>query len=273
MNISQIERKKLKKLKVKIGLTGNIGSGKTTVAKKFEQLGIPVFYADDEAKKLYQEPEVILQVKKAFGDKVFTNDIIDFKKLANVIFTDKVTFSDNYELKKINSIIHPIVMEKYRSWHKKQNTDYTILESAIIFECLIDHFDFIVTVCAPKPLRIERVMKRDNISRIDVLKRMLNQIEEETKKDFSVAIIENDGEKDLDKEVEGVDKWLKLLFWRNCTNCEFVRTDVFTDICENKKSSNYLNRVDGWTDCKFWKNNILERKHKLTRIKNTKNDT
>ena len=115
---------------IRAGLTGNIGSGKSTVTRIFKSLNVPVFIADLEAKKLYHDQQVIDEVRHAFGDQVFSSDSsIDLKKLAGIIF------SDTAKLLKINSIIHPRTLNRYKNWVlEHQDSKYTIHESAILFE-------------------------------------------------------------------------------------------------------------------------------------------
>ena len=94
-----------------VGLTGSIGSGKTLIAQVFQHLGIDVYFSDTEAKKLYQKAEVIQKIKDLFGPKVFTNNLLDKQKLANLVFTDK------NELNKLNALIHPLVQEDFEDYH------------------------------------------------------------------------------------------------------------------------------------------------------------
>jgi len=186
---------------MKIGITGNIGSGKTTIINIFKSIGVPVFFADDEAKKLYKNVTVKNEVRKLFGNQVFTNNKIDFKKLANVIFSDK------HKLKQINDLIHPLVMKKYDEWHQKQNSKYTICESAIIFEAGIkSYFNQVINVYAPIEIRIERVMIRDGVSREKVLKRIDKQLPDSLKNELSFYHIINDGKKELIEQVLEINK-------------------------------------------------------------------
>lgn len=142
---------------IRVALTGNIGSGKSTVTKIFGIFGIPIFIADIEARMLYYEEEVKEQLRVLFGKKVFTaNQDVDTKALASIIFNDKKS------LKVINEIIHPLVMNKYERWclNNKMST-YTIHETAILFENnLQSNFDLIINVSAPSNIRIKRVMDR-----------------------------------------------------------------------------------------------------------------
>jgi len=174
----------------KIALTGNIGSGKSTVSLIFNAMGVPVFNADSEAKKLYSEEKVKQKIKSFFGNSVFSSDgSIDFKKLANIIFNDKDA------LQKVNALIHPLTLKKYKGWLKKnKNAAYTIHESAIIFENkLQSHFDLTITVTAPEEIRLERISRRDNLKPEIISERMKNQMSDEEKCKLSDFVIINDG--------------------------------------------------------------------------------
>ena len=174
---------------IKLGLTGNIGSGKTTVSRIFESIGIPIFYADLEAKKLYGLDSIKNKILSIFGNSVFNdNKEVDFKSLANIVFNDKG------KLKELTNILHPMVFEVYSQWlETNSNEDYTIHESAIIFEYSQQHFfDKIVCVVSPTKLRIERVIKRDQISNDSVKERIDNQMLQSEKESLSDFIISND---------------------------------------------------------------------------------
>ena len=141
-----------------IGLTGGIGSGKTTVAEQFETLGVPVYIADIEAKKIMDLPETIQLVKGKFGNSIFDVAILNREKLA------KIVFENPEKLQKLNSIIHPLVKRHFQEWvQKNKDSIFVIKETAILFESgsYID-CDKIITVVAPLELRIARVLKRDN---------------------------------------------------------------------------------------------------------------
>ena len=145
-----------------VGITGGIGSGKSVVCSVFRILGIPVYEADREAKKLYQLPEVIGEVKKNFGEKYFSaSGILDHAKLADLVFKDASA------LQKINEIIHPYVKKNFRDWKKSYvNKPYVLKEAAILFESGTEKScDRIITVTAPVEIRIQRVMLRDRRSR------------------------------------------------------------------------------------------------------------
>lgn len=170
-----------------IGLTGGIGSGKTTIANYFADLGVPVYIADTEAKKILNFPEVVQEILQVFGEEVFTDNIPDRKKLASVVFNNPE------KLKQLNAIIHPRVRQHFIDWaeqHKKER--FVIKEAAILFESgSFKDCDKVILVTAPKEVRIKRVMKRDGVSKEEVLERMKNQWDEEKKKKLSDFIIEN----------------------------------------------------------------------------------
>jgi len=159
---------------LKVGLTGGIGSGKTTVSLIFKTIGIPVFCADDEAKKMYANNEVQQQIIEIFGKQIYVNNEVDKKLLATKIFNDKTL------LNKVNNIIHPAVHKHFELWLKTQKSVYIIHEAAILFESGFDKFmDKTITVSAPQDVRIQRVIDRDSSSYEQVIKRMENQWSDE----------------------------------------------------------------------------------------------
>ncbi|MFP5438016.1 MAG: dephospho-CoA kinase [Bacteroidia bacterium] len=170
-----------------IGLTGGIGSGKTTVAKYFETLGVPVYYADDEAKKILYTPEVAVLLSEAFGSGIFTDNIPDRAKIAALVFADKE------KLAMLNGIIHPRLGEHFAQWVVSKNDySFVIKEAAILFESgSYKQCDAVILVTAPLETRINRVMERDGVSRDKVLQRIHNQWTDEQKMPFSEYIITN----------------------------------------------------------------------------------
>jgi len=191
---------------LKVAVTGNIGSGKSTVTQIFKSLGIPVFLADREAKKLYSNKEVILEVKKHFGEDIFSNDgILNKQKLADIIFNDEKALAT------INKVIHPRTLAKYHEWLNIHNEyKYTIHESAILFENKLQpHFDRIITVYAPKNLRLKRILKRDGVAEKVILERMNNQLSDEEKNKRSDFVIFNDNSDFLIPQVIEIDRKLK----------------------------------------------------------------
>jgi dephospho-CoA kinase len=169
---------------LKIGITGNIGSGKTTVCGVFEHLGIPVYHSDQKAKEFYNNQDIKDKLYTLFGAKIIkeTQDVYT-KKLAQIVF------SNDDLLQKLNTVIHPLVLGNFEQWSKNQASQvYVLFESAIIYSCQLTHlFDKIIFVDAPLPLIIERVMQRDKINSEEVEKRLNRQSvvnKEFTKKDY-----------------------------------------------------------------------------------------
>ena len=174
---------------LKIGITGGIGSGKTTVCRIFETLGIPVFYADVESKRiLFTDLLVLDQVRKTFGDSVFSNEIPDRKKLATVVF------SNPEKLRQLNSILHPAVFHHFSNWMtEKKHSSYILMEAALIYETAREQFlDKVIVVAAPEEIRIRRIIVRDKISEADIRARMKQQYSQEWKEQKADFIIEND---------------------------------------------------------------------------------
>lgn len=170
-----------------VGLTGGIGSGKTTVAKLFGQLGVPTYFADDEAKALMNRSKVIKRKLIAlFGDEAYKNQKLNRPFLAEAIFNDKNL------LKAMNAIVHPKVASHFKKWTEKQQTDYVLKENAILFEhggekdC-----DFTILVTAPESIRIERVIARDQRTKAQVQAIINNQLPEQEKIKKATFVIEN----------------------------------------------------------------------------------
>lgn len=170
-----------------VGLTGGIGSGKTTVANFFVELGVPVYNSDKEAKKLMTSSK---QVKKAvielLGKQAYKNKKLNKKYISEQIFNDQSL------LIKINGIVHPAVEKDFLAWANKQKAPYVIQETALIFENKKqDFYDFIILVTAPIKLRLERVKVRDGASEKEVLNRLKNQLDDDDKIPFSDYVLEN----------------------------------------------------------------------------------
>lgn len=187
-----------------IGLTGGIGSGKTTVAKMFRDQGIPIYIADDEAKKIMESNEIIKQVQEAFGKSVIVDSKIDRAKLANIVFQNPE------KLEQLNKIVHPAVQKHFKDWLKNHTTSsFVIKEAAILFETGgHKQCDKVITVVAPQLLRLERVVLRDNSDKESVLQRINNQWSDEKKILLSDFVIEN---VDLEKTKAQVQDILKVL--------------------------------------------------------------
>lgn len=173
---------------LKIGLTGGIGSGKTTVAKVFEHLGVPVFYADTEAKKCMQSDVILIkQIKATFGNDIYVDSKLQKDRLANIIF------NDNSALHTINRLVHPVVQKEFKDWCLTQNTYYVLKEAAILFESGSDkELDQIVCVSASDNLRKQRIMQRDNVTESQVLERMSKQWQQSRKIALADFHISND---------------------------------------------------------------------------------
>lgn len=149
-----------------VGLTGGIGSGKTLITNIFQNIGIPVYNADLNAKKLYSNAEIAKKLCKMFSSDILVNGKIDTKRLASIVFNDKA------ELEKLNSFVHPLVHNDFLSWIKYQNSAYVIMESALIYESGWNtDFDKIICIDTPQDLSIQRVIIRDNITKEQVEKK------------------------------------------------------------------------------------------------------
>lgn len=184
---------------LKIGITGNIGSGKTTVSKIFEVLGIPVFYADTAAKDIMtNDLALVADIKKTFGSEAyFADGSLNRKHIANIVF------NDDKELAKLNALTHPAVFRAFDAWVAGiKHVPYVIKEAALLFESTSYKMcDYSVLVAAPLELRIDRVSKRDNITRAEVEAREARQFTEAKKRDLADYIIENDETKLLIPQV------------------------------------------------------------------------
>ena len=180
-----------------IGLTGGMGSGKTTVASIFEFLKIPVYYADQRAKKLYEESADLKQfIIDLVGEKAYQNNVFQPAVLGEYLKENP----DKWPL--VNQRVHPMVKGDFESWVKIQNSPYAIKEAAILFETGGEkNCDFTILVKAPKSIRIERVEKRSGLSKAEILGRMNRQWPDEEKEKLADFVIVNDGSKSLIKQV------------------------------------------------------------------------
>ena len=172
---------------LKIGITGGIGSGKSTVCAIFQILGIPVFNADIEARKLYDEPQVKEAIMLAFGDNMYPQGVFDKKAMADLVFqsADK--------LKQLNELLHPLVQIQFDTWLQQQESPYKIKEAALLIEAgSYQQLDELILVTCPMNKRIERVMKRDRVTEDEVLARINKQLSEEDKRTFCQYEIIND---------------------------------------------------------------------------------
>jgi dephospho-CoA kinase len=172
---------------MKLGITGGIGSGKTSVCKVFNVLGIPVFSADPEAQLIMNaDKRIIMGINKIAGKNLYSEGSLDRMELASLIFNDPDL------LKKVNSLVHPAVFEQFREWTDAQRTPYVIMEAAILFESgasgLVDR---IATVIAPIDERVARVTQRNRLTREQVMERIKNQMDDSERIKMSDYVISN----------------------------------------------------------------------------------
>jgi dephospho-CoA kinase len=189
-----------------IGLTGGIGSGKTTVANYFKELGIPVYIADVEGKKITESPKILKSIKDAFGSAVFDEERLNRQKVSQIVF------NDSEKLKQLNSIIHPEVEKHFMNWvNNHSNFPLVVKETALLFESgSYKKCDFVITVIAPLEDRINRVIKRDAITRENVLKRIDNQWSDEDRIRNSHYIIDNTDRKTIERQVKEILKKITI---------------------------------------------------------------
>jgi dephospho-CoA kinase len=189
-----------------IGLTGGIGSGKTTIARYIESLGIPVFIADDEAKKLMQSSKVLAEIKTIFGEAIFDEGVLNRQKLAEIVF------SNSEKLEQLNAIIHPAVKKHFSEWLLNYKTAaFVVYEAAILFESgNYKNCDYIITITAPLETRIERVTHRDKTSREQVINRINAQWTDEQRIAKTDFVIENVATQIAKQEVDKILKILKI---------------------------------------------------------------
>lgn len=173
---------------LRIGITGGIGSGKSTVARVFNTIGIPIYLADTAAKRLMEEDE---ELKKAiithFGEEAYTNGKLNRPYISAIVFSNKE------KLEELNSLVHPVTKRDGEEWMQQQHTPYAIKEAALIFESgTQEQLDYVIGVYAPQHIRTHRVMQRDKVTREEVLQRMHNQISENIKMRLCDYVIVND---------------------------------------------------------------------------------
>jgi dephospho-CoA kinase len=175
---------------LKIGITGGIGSGKSTISKIFEVLGIPVFYADDHAKKVMTDDPILIEaIKSTFGKESYFDDgALNRKYIANIVF------NDNQQLAKLNAIAHPATFRAFDTWLKQvASVPYILKEAALLFESSSYKLcDKSIMVYAPLEIRINRVLLRDNITRAEILSRNAKQFDDEKKMKMADYVIKND---------------------------------------------------------------------------------
>jgi len=182
---------------LRIGITGGIGSGKSTVADIFNVLGIPVYRSDDASKRLMVEDKDLKKnIIESFGEESYVNGILNRKYLAAQVF------NDSQKIALLNSFVHPATINDARRWTEKQNTAYTVKEAALIFESGSDKFlDYVIGVKSPVDLRVTRAMTRDNVTREQVEVRMKLQMDEDEKMKRCDFIIINDEQQMLIPQV------------------------------------------------------------------------
>jgi dephospho-CoA kinase len=188
-----------------IGLTGGIGSGKSVVAKVFATLGIPVFNADEAAKRIMQNsPEIKAKLIQQFGTDIYNESGLDKDKLADIIFNDP------FQLQLLNAIVHPVTIQAAKDWAAKQTSPYVIKEAALIFESgAADGLFKVIGVTAPFSLRIHRVMQRDSVTKEQVEARMQHQISDTIKMRLCDYVIENNNQQMLIPQVLAIDKAIR----------------------------------------------------------------
>ncbi len=194
-----------------VGLTGGIGSGKTTVAKMFQKLGVPLYIADDRAKVLMNTSEKIQRkLRLLFGEEAYIDNQLNRPFLASKIF-------ENAELlKQMNAIVHPEVRADFERWKNKQNTPYVIKEAAIIFENkMASQYDFIITVVADLDKRVARVIKRDHSTEKKVFAIVNNQWTDKEKADQSDFVISNHDLGETKEQVLKIHQQLSKLITEN----------------------------------------------------------
>ena len=183
-----------------LGLTGGIGSGKTTIGKMFEKMGIPVYVADDRGRILTDSPAVTAQIRAQFGDFVIAGGQLDRGKMSDIVFKDPS------QLKKLNNIIHPVVHADFARWLAgHRDKPWVIRESAILFESG-SHLDCdkIISVTAPVEIRIDRVMRRDGVTRRQVLQRIGSQITDSDRAAKSDFVIDNTHLEEAEKQAKEI---------------------------------------------------------------------
>ena len=188
-----------------IGLTGGIGSGKSVVAKIFATIGIPVFNADEEAKRIMQtSPAIKTKLIEQFGTDIYNAHGLDKEKLAAIVFNDP------FQLQLLNAIVHPVTIQAAKDWAAKQTSPYVIKEAALIFESgAADGLFKVIGVTAPLSLKVHRVMQRDGITKDQVDARMRNQISDTIKMRLCDYVIDNNNQQMVLPQVLEIDKAIR----------------------------------------------------------------
>ena len=194
------------KLPITVGVTGGIGSGKSTFCNLFKILGVPVFEADKVGKEvLDKNDKVKSEIIRLFGDGIYSPDgMINRKKLAGIIFNDEI------QLRKVNEIVHPAVRNEYQNWLRKQHAAYVIHEAAILFESgFYKMMDYTILITAPEQQRIEWVMQRDGVSEKQVRERMARQWPDDEKQKLADIVLHNNNRDLIIPGIIKLDKSLK----------------------------------------------------------------
>jgi len=190
---------------LKVGITGGMGSGKTTVAHIFETLGIPVYYADDAAKRIMNEdPSLREEIIRIFGDESYNGEGLNRGYIASKVF------SNPEQLNMLNAIVHPATIRDGENWMKRQKSPYALKEAALIFESgAAEGLDYVIGVSAPTPLRIERVIQRDGMERSEIKARMAKQLDPEIAMKLCDFVIQNNEQELLIPQVLKIHEELK----------------------------------------------------------------
>ena len=190
---------------IKVGITGGIGSGKSTVCRLFAARGIAVYDSDSEAKRLMNDdPALRTAIRRRFGDDTYTEAGLDRAKLAATVFSDEGARAD------LNGLVHPAVMQDFAAWAEQQRGPYVILESAILFEAgLQGHVDYTVAVLAPAELRVQRASRRDRCDEAAIRQRMAAQLSDDELCRRADCTVVNILESDLEPAVAQIDGALR----------------------------------------------------------------
>jgi len=187
-----------------IGLTGGIGSGKTTIANHLKSLGIPVYNSDEQAKKILYLPETIKSLKSVFGNSIFSNNLLDKEKLSQLVFNNQE------QLEFLNQIIHPKVKIDFQKWLiANNNSPLVIKEAAILFESgSYKDCDAVISISAPQEIRIQRVIERNHVNYDEVMSRINNQWTDEMREKKSDYVIDN---QDIKIACAQTENYIKIL--------------------------------------------------------------
>lgn len=192
---------------LKVGLTGNIGSGKSYVGKVFSALGVPVYISDVKARIMMdQNPVLVKRIKESFGERIYRDGLLDTELLASIAFESKS------KIETLNSIVHPFVRDDFEKWcNQYLNKPYVLIESAIVFESGLNKMlDKIIVVTAPEKLREQRVISRDGMTHEKFQARQQFQTDEEIKKAQADFVIVNDGIRPLLNQITEIDSYFRI---------------------------------------------------------------